>query len=52
MTWVKGTPLCIVCDAKLLWELNTPATIEEQNKWVENNIGGVKHDGKTTKKES
>jgi len=52
MVLVKETLLCVTCDAQLLWDLNTPFTIEEQNKWVDNNLGVVKHDNKTTKKKS
>jgi hypothetical protein len=35
-----------------LWDLNTPSTMAEQDKWVKNNLGVAKHDGKTTKKKS
>ena len=45
MVWVKSTLLCVVCDAFIIWDLNTPWTIEEQNKWVENNIGRSKENG-------
>jgi len=39
MTWVKGTLLCVLCDAQLLYDLQTPWTMEEQNKWVDRNLG-------------
>ena len=44
MIWVKSTLVCVVCDSQLIWNLNTPSTIEEQNKWVENNIGRSDND--------
>lgn len=37
MVWVKGTLLCVKCDSQLLWNIRTPATFEEQNKWIDNN---------------
>jgi hypothetical protein len=41
MVWVKDTLLCLVCHRDVIWELLTPSTIEEQNKWIDNNRGGV-----------
>lgn len=43
MIWVKGTLLCVVCDAAVIWDLQTPATTEEERKWIDKNLGIDKH---------
>jgi len=49
MAWIKGTLLCIVCDASIIYDLNTPNTRKEETDWVDR-TSGVEHDG--NKKES
>ena len=45
LVYIKETWLCVVCQAFIIYELNTPATLKEQNDWINRNLS-VGHNGK------